>query len=791
MTKTIVITSGKGGVGKTNISVNTALELSLRNYSTCLFDADLGLANVNILLGITPETTIDDCLFGNKKIEDVLLHTKFGLDIISGSSGIEKMANLDSQSISQLITSFSQLDSYDYFLIDTSSGISKGVIAFCLASNETIIVITSEFTSLTDAYSLLKVLALNNYEGKIKVVVNKCANIEKSKETYLRYKGVADKYLDIDMSLAGVVLTDPNIELAVAGQKPVLSLYPNSIASQCIRAMVSNLLKNGSSNEGENFTDFWKRYFDLCQDNLKLPDMHNISEDPLPPLPEQKENYNLNKENSSPSESFKDTISPFPQTNGIIDIKDLICPTPLLQEFMKLQSKGQVTRERLIDLFRLEPTLLLKLLRLQSSSTPQNKRITSLGQLFTGVGTETLTHILTTASLQSTFFPKNGGDTLFPTRFWYHSLRCALLSKRIAEETKYSYPDEAYLAGLFHDIGRLALQTEYPEAYSQITHGFEHKHLLEQEKEIFGKNHAEIGAKALRAWNINSFLADAICYHTEEESRVATAFDLVKIVYIATHLALPTEDTDPSTSAAIASSLFDITPPQINSILREVNTQFQETINQLGIPTLENIDMAWEEETYGVLKQLVLDYSLLQGIMPNPAQKREFPEVIHLIHQGLEILFGIKKAICLLPDSQRKSLRATGTPACYGCDTYSDIHISLDSTKSLIVEAFKTGEIQLGLNDIANNIQSLADEQLMRAMSSHGLVCIPMTAQDETKGVILIGIQNKEISRMKKLQEKLEQFGTQSAMNISLLETPTKEKDAQGNIFQFQEVPSR
>lgn len=117
MTKTIVITSGKAGVGKTNISVNTALELSRQGFRTCLLDADFGLANVDILLGLPPEKTLDDVICGDQNLEDIILHSEAGIDIIPGSSGIEEIANLTSEKISELVSAFSQLVDYDYSLI--------------------------------------------------------------------------------------------------------------------------------------------------------------------------------------------------------------------------------------------------------------------------------------------------------------------------------------------------------------------------------------------------------------------------------------------------------------------------------------------------------------------------------------------------------------------------------------------------------------------------------------------------------------------------------------------------
>ena len=147
MTKTIVITSGKDGVGKKNIGLNAALEISQQNYRTCLFDADLGLASADILPGIQPENNLDSFISGEKKLDEIILHPEGGIDIIPGSSDIEKITWPGENKISDLVASFSELKHYDYFIIDTSSGISKDLIAFCLASTETVLVVTSEATS--------------------------------------------------------------------------------------------------------------------------------------------------------------------------------------------------------------------------------------------------------------------------------------------------------------------------------------------------------------------------------------------------------------------------------------------------------------------------------------------------------------------------------------------------------------------------------------------------------------------------------------------------------------------
>jgi flagellar biosynthesis protein FlhG len=151
MSRIITVTSGKGGVGKTNISVNMALYLASQKYRVCLFDADMGLANIDILLGLYPEYTLEDVLTREKRLQDVIIRDYSGIDIIPGSSGVRKMADPEPGEIDFLMDALSELQDYDFFFFDTSAGISKNVISFCMASPEIILVVTPEPTSWTDA----------------------------------------------------------------------------------------------------------------------------------------------------------------------------------------------------------------------------------------------------------------------------------------------------------------------------------------------------------------------------------------------------------------------------------------------------------------------------------------------------------------------------------------------------------------------------------------------------------------------------------------------------------------
>ena len=270
-TRTITIASGKGGVGKTNLTVNLALCLSARGHRTCLFDADLGLGNVNILLGLHPELDLEDVIINHRDIQDIIISNYHGIDIIPGSSGIEKIANLDNHELGRLVGSLSGLKDYDFLLLDTSAGISRNVIAFCLASSEVILLINPEPTSLTDAYSLLKILTLNGFNGTARVVVNQIKNVDIAKGIYQKFKDALKKHLQLDISLLGVIFQDSRVVEAVKSQQPFVANFPDSNASKCIKHIAQSLIENQPLDTKDlEITSFWKKALQVFKSPLSM-----------------------------------------------------------------------------------------------------------------------------------------------------------------------------------------------------------------------------------------------------------------------------------------------------------------------------------------------------------------------------------------------------------------------------------------------------------------------------------------------------------------------------------------
>lgn len=242
MARIITITSGKGGVGKTSISLNVSLAMASQGFKVCLFDADLGLANVNILTGIYPEKDLESVIAGQAALTDIIIKAYQGIDIIPGSSGVEKIADLTRTQTNTLISAFLDLEDYDYFIFDTSAGISAQVLSFCMASHEIILVATCEPTSLTDAYSLLKALSKYQYDRPVKVVINQVRSGKAAQKAYVQLKETVKRFLPIKVQPLGIVASDKNVRAAVISQTPFFMLFPDTIASKCIHAIAKKLI---------------------------------------------------------------------------------------------------------------------------------------------------------------------------------------------------------------------------------------------------------------------------------------------------------------------------------------------------------------------------------------------------------------------------------------------------------------------------------------------------------------------------------------------------------------------
>jgi len=238
--KIIAITSGKGGVGKTCLTINLGIALA-RHHKVCLFDADTNTANINIMLRMAPQYTMEHVLKGEKTIDDIILH-KAGIDIVPGSSGITDFINLTTEQQHLLIQAVTQLEQkYDYLLVDTAAGVHESVLGFIENAHQCLVIITPEPTSLTDAFSLLRILKKRDYKKAVNVVVNSARSELNARNVINRFAGAVGKYLGYRINYLGFIDYDDNMTDAITLQNPILLHKPNAIASQGFIKLAKNI----------------------------------------------------------------------------------------------------------------------------------------------------------------------------------------------------------------------------------------------------------------------------------------------------------------------------------------------------------------------------------------------------------------------------------------------------------------------------------------------------------------------------------------------------------------------
>ena len=246
--RVITVTSGKGGVGKTSISINLAIQLTRLGKRVVVFDADFGLANIEVMLGVRPQYNLADMMFRGKDLADIITQGEEGISFISGGSGIQELASMNREQVMFLTSRLIALDKYaDVIIVDTGAGISDSVLEFVLASTEVLLVATPEPTSITDAYALLK--ALNRKEEfvkehtSIKMISNRVKNDAEGQNVYEKMSVVSEKFLNIPITYLGPVPMDEQISKAVMRQKPVSVINPDAPSAKAIKQIAEKLLE--------------------------------------------------------------------------------------------------------------------------------------------------------------------------------------------------------------------------------------------------------------------------------------------------------------------------------------------------------------------------------------------------------------------------------------------------------------------------------------------------------------------------------------------------------------------
>ena len=238
----IAVTGGKGGVGKTSVSVNLALALADLGRRVLLLDADLGLANVDVMLGLMPKRNLADVIEGECELRDVIVPGPGGIRIVPASSGAANMVRLTSQQHARLLQAFSDIsESIDVLIIDTAAGIGEGVTSFVRAAQEVLLVVTDEPTSITDAYALVKLLNRDYGLSRFRVLANMTQSPEEGRNLYTKLTKVTERFLDVALQYVGAIPSDDLVRKAVQKQRAVYDAYPRSKSAQAYRAVAQKV----------------------------------------------------------------------------------------------------------------------------------------------------------------------------------------------------------------------------------------------------------------------------------------------------------------------------------------------------------------------------------------------------------------------------------------------------------------------------------------------------------------------------------------------------------------------
>ncbi|MFH1154942.1 MAG: HDOD domain-containing protein [Pseudomonadota bacterium] len=442
-------------------------------------------------------------------------------------------------------------------------------------------------------------------------------------------------------------------------------------------------------------------------------------------------------------------------------------PQVMLRLIQAFDDDG-ITIDGLTTIIAADPTLASRLMEIIGSAAINLPReINSIETAVVYLGMDTIRNIAISTCALHVFntAPKIDGFNL--NLYWSHSYTCAVTAKKLASEMAFPHPDEAFLAGLLHDIGRLVLITHFPDTYTDLlSRDLDDREFLALETQSLGTSSADVSAWLFRHWRLNSLTADAVQYISEPVSRIATALTLVKIVFLAHQIT----ETGVQDLPGDVIALTDISRSRLEDLARDAAIDVAGMAETLGIKVFPAADQAQQEISNALYEDSLAlrmhDFSLFFGTLQNLFAAETIPAIIDTTDNGLKIVFTIPRIFYFLYDEERSLLTGFSSTADKHARIISSIAVPWSNTTSILTRSLSGNTIINSLNDDGVPTPPISDTQISRLLEGDGMYCIPMRVQKRPIGVIVMGIQRHQVKPLVESNALLTLFARQTAMCI-------------------------
>ncbi len=459
-----------------------------------------------------------------------------------------------------------------------------------------------------------------------------------------------------------------------------------------------------------------------------------------------------------------------PILDQISTLKNLPTLPHILLKLIQACNRTKGGLEEVARIIEKDPSLSSRILRLVNSAYyGLPRKIKSMQNAVTLLGTNAIKNVAISASIYETF-KVNGNSTLNLKLYWWHSLRCGVIAKLISEKINYNNPDEAFLAGLLHDIGRLVLWVNFKKEYKGLLDMYGKRPDLLLAGEIrLGVTHCEVGAWLLNKWKLPSLMADAVFYHHESLERIKDSFPLVKVIYLANMLSqFPAEEQhrDPDS----AKEILGLSENDIKTICSKADDELEEVAKSLDIEVeppghpSEPISDHDAEKHLELIRE-VQDSSILLGTLLNLIEANSEEKILHVIYQGLNILFDTQEVIIFLYDQEKKGLEAVAPNN--NESSLEGLFVPMTMKKSLLISCLFEDRPLDSFSVKAKDLPVILDEQLIRFAGKEGILCHPMVAQGNHVGVIVFALDQNELYHLAGHLNVLKMFCRQAALTLN------------------------